>query len=170
MCARREAADEATRRAMLAPGGEVAKASPSFAAAALWKAPFHITDIEWFATTPEMCRVMADLHRLEQQPGLEEVGHALRINPGLQFDSRTWRSIAYKGGSEPGVLNMTWLLERADGKWFTVSFGWNDTKKDVDIKTASDYVEGLLSQKGRDEHGKEDVQERPGADPELGRG
>ena len=61
----------------------------------------HITDLEWFATAPDMCRLMADLHRLEQLPGMEPLGHSLRINPGLQFDSALWRSVAYKGGSEP---------------------------------------------------------------------
>ena len=133
-------ADTAARRAMLAEGGEVARAVPSFAGAALWKAPYEIERIEWFASAGECCRVMADLHRLEQQSGMQPLSHALRINPGLQFDAKVWPSVAYKGGSEPGVLNMTWLLTREDGKLFLVSIGWNNTKKEVDLKQAADLA------------------------------
>jgi hypothetical protein len=146
------AADEATRRAMLAPGGAVATAAPNLLAASLWRIPFHIEDVEWFASTADLCRVMADLHRLEQLPGLEPLGRILRINPGLQFDSRAWRSVAYKGGSEPGVLNMTWLLERTDGRWFALSLTWNDPRKDVDLKAAAELAGagvGLLGQTGQ---------------------
>jgi len=133
-------ADEAARRAMLAPGGEVEQSQPSLAAAAMWKAPYEIERVEWFASAMELCRVMADLHRLEQLPGMEPLRAMLRINPGLQFDPDMWTSVAYKGGSEPGVLNMTWLLERKDGRWFTVSIGWNDAKKDVDVRKMAEMA------------------------------
>ena len=36
-----------------------------------------------------------------------------------------WAYAGYKGGSEPGVLSMTYLLRRDDGKWFVVSLGFN---------------------------------------------
>lgn len=145
--------DEAVRLAMLGPGGEVSKSTPSFAAASLWKAPYYIDTIEWFATARECCRVMADLHRLELQPGMEPLKRILRLNPGLQFDSRKWPSIAYKGGSEPGVLNMTWMLERDDGRLMLLSFGWNDPAKDVDLKAAADLVGvamGILAEEGKE--------------------
>lgn len=150
--ARYIAADEPTRRAMLAPKGDVATSTPSVAALALWKSPFEIQKIEWFATAAECCRIMADLYRQEQQPGMEPLGHALRINPGLQFDRRTWPRITYKGGSEPGVLNMTWLLERDDGGLYALSLGWNNTRQDVDVKRAADLVSeavALLAEDGR---------------------
>jgi beta-lactamase class A len=127
------AADEATRRTMLAPEGEVTATVPSFAAAALWRAPYEIGRIEWFFTTAELAGVMADLHRLEQQPGMEPLHRILRQNPGLSFDRERWTSVAYKGGSEPGVLNMTWLLERDDGRVFAVSITWNDVKEPVEL-------------------------------------
>jgi Beta-lactamase enzyme family/ORF 12 gene product N-terminal len=126
-------ADVQTRRDMLATGGPVEQATISADAMLQWKWPYTIDSVEWFATAPECCGLMADLHRLEQQPGMEPLARALRINPGLTFDPRTWKSVGYKGGSEPGVLNMTWLLERSDGRWYVLSLGWNDPAKPLDM-------------------------------------
>jgi hypothetical protein len=40
--------------------------------------------------------------------------------------------VAYKGGSEPGVLNLTtWLLAR-DGRPFCVSATWNNPQARLD--------------------------------------
>jgi hypothetical protein len=36
-----------------------------------------------------------------------------------------WPYVGFKGGSEPGVLNMTYLLRRDDDKWFVVTLGFN---------------------------------------------
>ncbi|MFN0134216.1 MAG: serine hydrolase, partial [Phycisphaerales bacterium] len=141
------AADEAGRNTLL--DGEVAKSLPSFAAAALWRAPFLIDRVEWFATADDLARVMADLHRLELTD--PELARILRINPGFAFDPTAWKSIAFKGGSEPGVLNLTWLLERRDGRWFVLTLGWNDTKKPVDqtrlIEAAGAAAHLLASEK-----------------------
>jgi beta-lactamase class A len=133
LAGRYAAADERTRRNMLAEGGEVAATIPSFAAAAAWRAPQEIDRVEWFLTTAELAGVMADLHRLEQQPGMEPLRTILRENPGLSFDRERWTSVAYKGGSEPGVLNMTWLLERDDGRMFALAITWNDPKEPVEL-------------------------------------
>jgi hypothetical protein len=34
--------------------------------------------------------------------------------------------VAYKGGSEPGVLSTTWYLRRSDGRAFVLSIVLND--------------------------------------------
>jgi len=134
------AADEPARRGMLAKGGEVTKQTASLALMAFWKAPYHI-DIEWFASPMDLARVAAELRRLEQLPGNEPIARVLRINPGLDLGP-AWSSIAYKGGSEPGVLSMTWLLQRASGPkdaenpgkngWFVLTLTVNDTAKEID--------------------------------------
>ncbi len=128
-------ADVPARRALLAKDGDVRKQTPSLAMAAFWKVPYHI-EVEWFASPMDLARVMADLRRLEQLPGNEAIGRVLRINPGLALGP-AWASIAYKGGSEPGVLSMTWLLQRkgAPGRsdaWFVLTLTMNDTAKDID--------------------------------------
>ncbi|MBL9030677.1 MAG: serine hydrolase [Phycisphaerae bacterium] len=121
-------ADEPGRRALL--DGEVATTIPSFAAAALWRAPFLVDRVEWFASADDLARVMADLHRLERAD--PELARVLRVNPGLAFDAADWTSVAFKGGSEPGVLSLTWLLTRRDGRVFVLSLTWNDTSKPVE--------------------------------------
>ena len=141
-------ADEDARRAMLAPDGPVAEATPSKLLASMWAAPQHVDRIEWFATGPELCRVMADLHRLEQRDGMAPLARALRINPGVGFMRDTWPDVAFKGGSEPGVLNLTWMAERADGRRFALALTWNDTEKPVDLLTLLDVAAeafGLLA-------------------------
>jgi hypothetical protein len=49
----------------------------------------------------------------------------LSKNPGLPIDAKVWPYIGFKGGSEPGVVNMTYLLRRDDDRWFVVSLGFN---------------------------------------------
>lgn len=118
------AADTAERRRILAE--EVAPLEPTIAQAAGWTSPRFIDTLEWFASTEDLCRAMAALHALAAQPGLEPVAAILAVNPGIPFDPRQWTYVGYKGGSEPGVLNLTWLLERADGRWFVLAITLND--------------------------------------------
>ncbi len=48
------------------------------------------------------------------------------INPGVA-QPQNWEQVAYKGGSEPGVLNLTTWLKAKDGKQYCVSATWNNT-------------------------------------------
>jgi hypothetical protein len=60
---------------------------------------------------------------------MERVGSILRKNPGIPHDPKVWKSVGFKGGSEPGVMTLTLLLERTDGRWFVLSAGWtNETE------------------------------------------
>ena len=56
------------------------------------------------------------------------VSTVLSINPGFPLDTEIWPFIGYKGGSEPGVFNFTWLLRRADDRWFVFSSGFNNAE------------------------------------------
>jgi hypothetical protein len=125
------AADEGGRRAMLGPDGEVTKGTPSLAAAAFWSAPRFIDRLEWFATPRDLARTMASLHALMADPAQAPLREVLSINPGLPIDKARWTYAGYKGGSEPGVLNLTWLLERRDGRTFVLTLGVNDPKRAV---------------------------------------
>lgn len=40
--------------------------------------------------------------------------------------------IGYKGGSEPGVLNLTWLFRSEAGQWFVITGAWNKPAALVD--------------------------------------
>ena len=110
------------RRAYL--DGPLAKRAATMAGAAEWKTARHIEDLQWFASTRDLCGAMARLRdRAQAVPAILDV---LAINPGLPLSPRTWKYIGFKGGSEPGVLAGTWLLRRDDDKSFVVSLVAND--------------------------------------------
>lgn len=146
-------ADLETRRAMLADDGEVARASPSMIAAAAWKRPLWIDTLEWFASAKECAGVIAEVAALGEQPGQEAALGSMTANPGIGFDRSTWTRIAFKGGSEPGVIALTWDLTRADGRRFVVSYVWNDREKEVPQNEMIELAGQGISLIGR--HGRE---------------
>lgn len=71
-------------------------------------------DVEWFFTAEELCSLMA---RVKDLP-------LMSINSGVA-DASDWQRVAYKGGSESGVLNLTtWLLAK-NGQSYCVTATWN---------------------------------------------
>ena len=74
-------------------------------------------DIEWFFSVRDLCGLMAQVASLP----------LMSINPGVADPSR-WARVAYKGGSEPGVLNLTTQVTTRRGKTYCVSATWNDSK------------------------------------------
>lgn len=75
-------------------------------------------DVEYFFTPHELCHLMAKVQDLP----------LMSINPGTGLvNPQDWLQVAYKGGSEPGVLNLThWLKSRA-GKTYCVVTTWNNS-------------------------------------------
>ena len=81
-------------------------------------------DIEWFFSARELCGLLdktAD-------------DKAFGINPGLA-DKTQWRSIAFKGGSEPGVINLSQRVVAQDGTAYCVIVTWNDVSADAETLT-----------------------------------
>ncbi len=58
-------------------------------------------EIEWYVSTDELCKTIEALRTMSQ----------LSINAGL-IDKKDWYYVGFKGGSEPGVLNYTYLLQK----------------------------------------------------------
>ena len=114
-------ADEATRRQLLA--NDYAATDAARINVALFAGnPVRIDTIEWFASASDFVRVM-DWLRLHADPTARAI---LAISGGLPQQARTALQYAgFKGGSEPGVINMTYLLRRDDDKWFVVTLGFN---------------------------------------------
>lgn len=130
------AADTAGRRAMIEPDGVVAKGTPQVILAAAWKAPRHIDRLEWFASARELCTTLVRLHIMSDEEGLAPIRAILSKNPGVPIDKQVFPYVGFKGGSEPGVMCLNWLLHRKDGRRFVVSIILNDTKKAIDEKKA----------------------------------
>jgi len=83
--------------------------------------PLHI-DIEWFASTADLVKVMDWIRR----NGDDTARAILSINPQLGPAARGFAYVGYKGGSEPGVINLTWLIRNRAGTWYAVSGSWNN--------------------------------------------
>jgi beta-lactamase class A len=101
--------------------------------------PIEIESIEWFASAGDLCRVMATLRPLKP---LRDV---LAVDNPLGLDAVRWPFVGFKGGSEPGVMNLTFLLERDDGKAFCVSGTWNDPKTGISEETLLGLVGSAIS-------------------------
>jgi beta-lactamase class A len=111
------------------------------------RSPVAIDRLEWFASTADLCRAMDWLRTRtegETNRSAAPVRAILAINPGVELDPKAWTYVGYKGGGEPGVLNMTWLLGRRDGAWFAVSASWNDEAKTVDTAELASLMQGLI--------------------------
>jgi hypothetical protein len=93
--------------------------------------------IEWFASPEDLCKLMVALKARADAPTTAPVGAILSINPGLPDEAGAYKYIAFKGGSEPGVMNLTWLLQRkSDDKWVFLTVGFNDTGSAIDDEKA----------------------------------
>jgi beta-lactamase class A len=121
-------ADEATRRQILA--NDYAATDASRINIALFAGnPVRIDTVEWFATAGDFVRVM-DWLRLHADDTAKGI---LAINGGVPAQARAALNYAgFKGGSEPGVANLTWLVQTRGGTWYAVSVGWNNPAAPVD--------------------------------------
>lgn len=66
------------------------------------------------------------------------------VNPGVATPQR-WQSVAFKGGSEPGVLNFTTALTTSDGDRYCVAATWNDATQPLDETALSRLYSGILA-------------------------
>lgn len=76
--------------------------------------------IEWFFSTKQLCGLISKVAMLPE----------MSVNPGLASPA-DWKHIAYKGGSEVGVINLTTDVTAKDGTNYCVSATWNDTSAAV---------------------------------------
>jgi beta-lactamase class A len=97
--------------------------------AAFSAGPAAIDGIEWFASPADMARTLNWL-RLHGGATTQAI---LAVNPAT--DSATaarFRYVGYKGGSEPGVISMNYLVESKAGEWFAVTGNWHNSSAAVD--------------------------------------
>jgi beta-lactamase class A len=90
-------------------------------------------DAEWLYSARELCAL------------IEQVAPqaAMQLNAGVANTS-DWATVAFKGGSEPGVINLsTWLVGK-NGQQYCVVATWNDPKKPVDGELFAANMSGLM--------------------------
>ncbi len=103
-------ADEAGRRAML----PMLDTRP-LAAEGYLSVPYAL-DAEWYFTNHELCNLIGKIADLP----------AMRIFPG-PANADDWFAVAYKGGSEPGVISTAASVQSRDGQHtYCISGTWNN--------------------------------------------
>jgi beta-lactamase class A len=126
--ARFEKADEAGQRALLANE----RAALSYAAidmSQLGSGPVAIDSVEWSASPADTVLLLDSLRRMDSKTVRDIMG----INNGVGLATAAkWRFLGYKGGSEPGVISMSYLAQSKAGDWYAISGSWNNPAKDVD--------------------------------------
>lgn len=112
------AGDEAARRAILS---ELPGTLPTLdQLAAIGTRPIAVDTVEWFATPDDIARTLVGLGAIERDERMAPLDTILGTNPGVEIDPDTWSRAWFKGGSEPGVVTLAWLLARADDRQFVV--------------------------------------------------
>jgi beta-lactamase class A len=121
-------ADEAGRRALLARDyGAIEPARIDLAR--FTGAPLHVDLLEWFASADDLVRTMDWLRR----HGDDTARAILAINPGLPpAVTGELAYVGYKGGSEPGVVSLSWLVRNRAGAWHVVTASWNNPAAPVE--------------------------------------
>jgi beta-lactamase class A len=110
--------------------------------ASLGGAPASIDTIEWFASPNDLVTLMRHI-RMQRDDQMLSI---MAINDGLNpAAAKGWQYAGYKGGSEPGVISMSYLLRSPAGKWYVATGSWNDTKAEVDKSKFAALMERLVA-------------------------
>lgn len=108
--------------------------------------PVHIDTVEWFASPEELCRLM-DYFRKKNDKYANVI---LSLNPGLDVKTAGFRFAGFKGGGEPGVMSLTWLLQTRTGTWYCVSAAVNDGKELIKDKEMVSVMQDVINRVGNE--------------------
>lgn len=93
-------------------------------------------DVEWFASA----RDLVSLYRYMRDRSDPLAFEIMAINPNMPASvADDWSYAGYKGGSEPGVLNLTWFLTDRDGVDHALILSWRNDEAAVD-QTALELI------------------------------
>ena len=106
--------------------------------------PLTIDTVEWFATPREMVIAHLWLDGYRTQAGFEPLAVILGDNPGVPLDQAIWPEVSFKGGSEPGVIFLGWLLHRADGRTFVVALSATNPDGPVGEVVVASAAQGMI--------------------------
>jgi hypothetical protein len=133
------AGDGQERQELLPALRKAAAAAPSPS----WTTPVAISKLEWFSSAADLTRCLVGLHRRSaaDRTALDGI---LGANRGLELDRDAWTRVWFKGGGEPGVFSLAWLVERVDGQTFTVAAVLNDPAMALDPSATQSVVAGIF--------------------------
>jgi hypothetical protein len=90
--------------------------------------------IEWHYSVRQLCGLMRNVARLP----------LMTINPGV-VSRESFRQVAYKGGSEPGVINLTTMVTTLRGTTLCLSATINDTHPIDETRVEAAYAAALMA-------------------------
>jgi beta-lactamase class A len=109
-------------------------------------APAFIDTLEWFASPKDIIAVMEHI-RTQKSSTSRTI---MAINPGIDpASARKWRYLGYKGGSESGVISMSFLAQNQQGAWYVVSGSWNNMSAAVSNEKMAGLMTRLLGVAGK---------------------
>lgn len=135
-----EKASEAGQRDLLT----AERSALSFAAidmSHMGSGPNAIETIEWFASPKDTALLLNNLRRLDNQTARDIMAVNSGIGPAA---AAKWRYRGYKGGSEPGVISMSFLAQSKAGQWYAISGSWNNPAKEVDNNAFATLMTRLM--------------------------
>jgi hypothetical protein len=104
--------------------------------------PVAIDTLEWFASPLETARVLDWL----RTKGGDTALALLAVNPGVDAATRAkFDYVGFKGGSEPGVIALTYLVRRKDGRWLAIAANWHRADAGVDTLVFTQLMNRALA-------------------------
>ena len=89
---------------------------------------------------------MRHVHSAMRATADPETFNIMSINTALPGTiTKDWGYVGYKGGSETGVLNMTWLLTDSDGRDHILTLGWANSEAAVETQKLLLLAQRILS-------------------------
>lgn len=123
------AAAEAGQEAILRKLDAQIKTDPASIPLPNYTEPHAIDTLEWFASANDIAGIFRRIVALKD-PTARQI---LAISPSMSASDRArFAYVGYKGGSEPGVLNLSWLMQTKSGEWRVLTISWNDQSSPVD--------------------------------------
>jgi len=134
------AANEAKQRALLQEKSAdltYEKINPT----ALGSGPVAIDSIEWFAAPVDIAALLNNM-RSSASASLLNI---LSVNKGVAPASAAkWAYLGYKGGSEPGVISMSFIAKSKTGEYYSITGSWNNLAAAVDNAMFAQLMTRLL--------------------------
>ncbi len=83
--------------------------------------PVAVDSVEWFASPAAMAGL------LDRLRGADDTTRAiLAVNAGIDPGiAARFRYVGFKGGGEPGVLSLNYLVQAKDGRWYAATGNWH---------------------------------------------
>jgi Beta-lactamase enzyme family len=109
-------------------------------------APSSVDVVGWFASLRGLCTVAASLHEMAARAKTAPVAQILAANPGIPDVEHAFSYVGFKGGEEPGIFHLSFVLQRArDGKWMYLAASLNDDHRMIDRQKAVALVGAIRS-------------------------